>query len=58
MKKLFPLALVNITNRCNLKCPICFANAATAGYVYEPTGEQIVEIMKNLRATKPVPPPV
>lgn len=51
------LAIVDVTNRCNLRCPICFANAAAAGYVYEPTMEQIEEILKNLRATRPVPPP-
>lgn len=51
------LAIIDVTNRCNLKCPVCFANAAAAGYVYEPTKEQIFEMMKNLRNNKPVPPP-
>ncbi len=51
------LAIIDVTNRCNMRCPICFANAASTGYVYEPTREQIGDIMKNLRATKPVPPP-
>jgi uncharacterized radical SAM superfamily Fe-S cluster-containing enzyme len=51
------LAIIDITNRCNLRCPVCFANAAAAGYVYEPTKEQIFEMMKNLRNNKPVPPP-
>ena len=51
------LAIIDVTNRCNLKCPVCFANAAAAGYVYEPTKEQIIEMMKNLRNNKPVPPP-
>ncbi len=44
-----------MTNRCNLTCPVCFANAAAAGYVYEPTEEQVVGMLENLRATKPVP---
>jgi len=51
------LAIIDITNRCNLKCPICFANAASAGYVYEPTKEQIFDMIANLRNNKPVPPP-
>lgn len=51
------LALVDLTNRCNLKCPICFANANATGYVYEPSYEQIVEMMKVVRANKPVPAP-
>jgi len=49
------LAIIDITNRCNLKCPVCFANAAAAGYVYEPTKAQVVGMLENLRATKPVP---
>jgi len=51
------LAIIDITNRCNLKCPVCFANAASAGYVYEPSKEQIFEMIKNLRKNEPVPPP-
>ena len=49
------LAIIDITNRCNLKCPVCFANASAAGYVYEPTKEQVTGMLENLRATKPVP---
>jgi 7,8-dihydro-6-hydroxymethylpterin dimethyltransferase len=49
------LAIIDITNRCNLKCPVCFANANYAGYVYEPTMEQVIGMLENLRATKPVP---
>lgn len=44
-----------IVSNCNLRCPICFANAATAGYVYEPTKEQIRGMLENLRNIKPVP---
>ncbi|MFZ7138358.1 MAG: tetraether lipid synthase Tes [archaeon] len=51
------LAIIDITNRCNLTCPVCFANAASAGYVYEPTKEQIFDMLKNLRENKPVKPP-
>jgi uncharacterized radical SAM superfamily Fe-S cluster-containing enzyme len=49
------LAIIDVTNRCNLTCPVCFANAAAAGYVYEPTAEQITGMLENLRANKPVP---
>ena len=51
------LGIIDVTNRCNLKCPICFANAAAAGYVYEPTFEQIKEMMGNLRANRPTATP-
>ncbi|MGB9635849.1 MAG: tetraether lipid synthase Tes [Thermoplasmata archaeon] len=49
------LANLDLTNRCNLRCPICFANANAAGYVYEPSFEQVVQMMKVLRSQKPVP---
>jgi uncharacterized radical SAM superfamily Fe-S cluster-containing enzyme len=49
------LSIIDVTNRCNLKCPICFANAAAAGYVYEPSREEIAGMVANLRANEPVP---
>jgi uncharacterized radical SAM superfamily Fe-S cluster-containing enzyme len=49
------LANVDLTNRCNLKCPICFANANDAGYVFEPTFEEVCVMLKTLRDERPVP---
>lgn len=49
------LANIDLTNRCNLRCPICFANADATGYVYEPTYGQVVEMMRRFREMKPVP---
>jgi hypothetical protein len=51
------LANVDVTNRCNLNCDFCFANARACGFIYEPTFQQIEEMFINLRAQKPVPPP-
>ena len=51
------LSIIDVTNRCNLSCPICFAHAGAAGYLYEPTQEQIRSMLKNLRANDPVEPP-
>ncbi|MHA1960654.1 MAG: tetraether lipid synthase Tes [Candidatus Thorarchaeota archaeon] len=51
------LALLDVTNRCNLRCPICFAVAAEGGDVYEPTPDEVLEMMKNLRGNEPVPTP-
>lgn len=51
------LAIIDITNRCNLRCPICFANAAASGYVYELSLEQIRKIMENFMKNSPVHPP-
>ena len=50
------LAIIDVTNRCNMKCPVCFANAYAAGYVYEPTLEQIEQMLRTLRAQKPWAP--
>jgi uncharacterized radical SAM superfamily Fe-S cluster-containing enzyme len=51
------LAIIDVTNRCNLRCPICFAHAGAAGYLYEPTKEEIRGTLENLLANKPVVPP-
>ncbi len=50
------LAIIDVTNRCNMRCPVCFANAAVTGYVYEPTREQIEEMLRNLRRNEPMAP--
>jgi len=48
------LANVDLTNRCNMNCPICFANANQQGYVYEPDYETIVKMLDALRAEEPI----
>lgn len=49
------LANIVVTNRCDLRCWYCFFYSERAGYVYEPTLEQIEEMVKTLRAERPVP---
>ncbi len=49
------LANIDLTNRCNLNCPICFANANAVGYVYEPDFEQITAMLQALRDQRPTP---
>jgi hypothetical protein len=51
------LANVDLTNRCNLRCPICFANANATGYVFEPDFETISRMLEMLRNQRPVPTP-
>ena len=51
------LGIVDVTNRCNLRCPICFAHAGAAGYLYEPSYEEIEDMLRNLRENRPVPTP-
>lgn len=49
------LGLIDVTNRCNLRCPVCFANAAASGRLYEPTQDEIRQMLKNFRNLKPNP---
>jgi len=49
------LANIDITNRCNLRCPICFANANASGYVYEISYKQAVAMMRLLMENDPKP---
>ena len=43
-----------ITNRCNLRCSYCFMNAGASGVVYEPTLDQIKELMIQARNERPM----
>ncbi|MBD3193532.1 MAG: radical SAM protein [Candidatus Lokiarchaeota archaeon] len=52
------ICLIDVTNKCNLSCPICFANASAKGYVVQPTYDQIVQIMEHFRSMKPHPAPM
>ncbi|UCD20809.1 MAG: radical SAM protein [archaeon] len=45
---------IDLTNRCNMRCPVCFANSNSAGYVYEPTLEQVKGMIKVVRGLRPV----
>ncbi|MFW6133291.1 MAG: tetraether lipid synthase Tes [Planctomycetota bacterium] len=47
------LAQVDLTNRCNLRCPVCFANSGAARYVAEPDYDQIVRQLRALRRLDP-----
>jgi hypothetical protein len=49
------LANVDLTNRCNLTCPVCFANANAAGYLYEPDFETVRKMLQALRDQRPSP---
>jgi uncharacterized radical SAM superfamily Fe-S cluster-containing enzyme len=49
------LSNVDLTNRCNLTCPVCFANANVQGYLYEPSFEQIRGMLQTLRDQRPTP---
>ena len=48
---------LDLTNRCNLNCPICFANADASGYVVEPSIAQVRRLLDaalDVDAVQPV----
>ncbi len=49
------LAQIDLSNRCNLTCAVCFANANAAGYVAEPSYDMVVEMLQALRNQHPYP---
>lgn len=49
------LAIIDVTSRCNMTCPECFAAAGRTS-VYEPTKAQVQRMLKTLRESKPSPP--
>ncbi|TAN62446.1 radical SAM protein, partial [bacterium] len=48
------LPIIDLTNRCNLTCPVCFANANAAGYLYEPSFDDVVHMLETIANQKPV----
>lgn len=48
------LANIVVTNRCDLSCFYCFFYAEKAGYVYEPTIDEIDEMIKILVEERPI----
>lgn len=49
------LVNLDLTNRCNQKCPVCFANSQASGYLFEPSFLEVKKMMETLRNHKPFP---
>ncbi len=49
------LANLVLTNRCDLSCWYCFFFAKRLGYVYEPTMQELEDMVKTLVDEKPIP---
>lgn len=47
------IGIIDVTNRCNLDCTICFASCNTKRIAYEPSIEEIGEMMDALRNQEP-----
>jgi len=43
-----------ITNRCDLRCSYCFMNAGASGVVYEPSLDQIRDLLMQARNERPM----
>ena len=48
------LGNIVVTNNCDLTCWYCFFFAQKMGYVYEPTLDQIRQMLRNMKNEKPV----
>jgi len=47
------IGIIDVTNRCNLKCPVCFANCDASELKYEPSIDEIFGMMDTLRNANP-----
>jgi uncharacterized radical SAM superfamily Fe-S cluster-containing enzyme len=47
------MTILDLTNRCNLRCPFCFANANVQDYVYEPGLDQLKAMMDQTLDLRP-----
>ena len=49
------LVFVDVTNRCNLNCPICLANIPAMGFTFDPPISYFEKIFKKLSTLTPRP---
>jgi hypothetical protein len=47
---------VDVTNRCNLNCPICINNTPSMGFLFEPPMEYFDQLFRQIAAYAPRPP--
>ncbi len=47
------MTIIDLTNRCNLNCPYCFANANSAGFEYIMDRKQITGMLQTVRSIRP-----
>jgi hypothetical protein len=50
------LVNIDLTNKCNMNCPICFANSNASGRLYEVTLDQLNMMLDKTMAIRPHPP--
>ncbi len=47
------IGIVDLTNRCNLSCNVCFAGCTSSPSLYEPSFSEIEQLMDTLRQSDP-----
>lgn len=52
------IGVIDVTKRCDLDCPICFANFSDSERDYEPSRSEIANMLKFLADQRPKPPAV
>jgi len=50
------LVNIDLTNRCNLNCPICFANSNVSGRLFEMSLDQLSDTLDRVMGIEPYPP--
>ncbi len=49
------VVFVDVTNRCNMKCPICIANISSMGFDFHPPMEYFDRVFRHLSQFEPKP---
>jgi uncharacterized radical SAM superfamily Fe-S cluster-containing enzyme len=49
------IVFVDVTNRCNLNCPVCINNTPSMGFLFEPPFDYFDRIFKHLATLRPKP---
>lgn len=49
------MLIMDVTNRCNMKCPVCFAKVNEGGHIFEPTLDEIRFMLENAKKVNPAP---
>jgi len=53
--KIPSLVFLDVTNRCNMNCPICLANIPAMGFRFDPSMEYFEKVFKKLGTIEPRP---
>ena len=52
------IAVIDVTDKCDLKCPVCFAGATSHSEVNDPSRDEIFRMLRFLKKLEPAPPVV